>query len=74
LRSDEATYPLYLQKRKEKRSSLADAYTTLVEDLLPMDESALYQEGYNTTVYAIVLVSQGRYLGHIYAWISPDGE
>lgn len=72
LRADESTYPIYLEKRRKKRSHLLDAYMILQEDLLPMDESTIYQEGYNTEVYVVVLLEGVKYLGHLYAWISPD--
>lgn len=72
LRSNESTYPIYLEKRRKKRSPILDAYTILQEDLLPMDENVIYQEGYNTVVYVVALIEEVKYLGHIYAWISPD--
>lgn len=40
-------------------------------DNFSRDEDALSQEGFDVTLYAVVLLRNDEYYGHIYTWLSP---
>lgn len=43
-------------------------------EVMSRDEDALEQKDFNVKIYAIVLIVDGIYHGHIYAWISPHNK
>lgn len=43
-------------------------------DLFNRDEKAMNRNRYQDNLYAIVLLKDNNYMGHVYAWLSPSKE
>lgn len=59
------------EEQKEQQCEKFSKRTFSYGDLFQRDEEVFNQVDWNVTTYAVVLLLNGIYLGHIYTWVSP---
>lgn len=66
-------YNITGQQKKEGSKKFL-SYARDYEEVMSRDQDAFEQKNFNVDIYAVVLIVDNTYHGHIYAWISPNDK